>query len=169
MATFRIRDSSWQVQIRKSGHPPVTRTFRTKSNAHAWSRQVEADNMRQIRSEGMKPELTVRKLVHSLGYRYRLHQRDLPGNPDQVFRRRRKVIFVHGCFWHQHNDPNCKVVSRPKSNTSYWNAKLDRNVERDLENVRSLDSAGWEVFTVWECEVADSGQLAKRIRLFLDD
>jgi DNA mismatch endonuclease (patch repair protein) len=123
--------------------------------------------MRRIRSKDMKPEMAVRKLVHSMGYRYRLHQRGLPGKPDLVFKSRKKVIFVHGCFWHQHDDPACKKVSRPKSNKNYWEAKLSRNTERDSENARKLRDDGWDVLVVWECQVSDEHVLRERIRRFL--
>src|SRR5688572_10968223 len=100
--------------------------------------------MRRIRSKGMKPELAVRSLVHRLGYRFRLHDKHLPGKPDLVFRSRRKVILVHGCFWHQHDDPACKISRKPKSNTNYWMKKLERNVERDQRHFESLSGQGWK-------------------------
>jgi DNA mismatch endonuclease, patch repair protein len=112
--------------------------------------QQRSENMRRIKSKGMEPELRVRRLVHGLGYRYRLHDKNLPGKPDLVFRSRRKVILVHGCFWHQHSDPACKITRKPKSNLSYWGAKLSRNVARDLANLKSLSQLGWKVLTVWE-------------------
>ena len=96
------------------------------------------ENMRRIRSKDMKPELLVRHLVYSLGYRYRLHRKDLPGKPDLVFGPRRKVIFVHGCFWHLHPDPECVDSRVPKSNTAYWKPKLERNVERDRQHIAAL-------------------------------
>lgn len=123
--------------------------------------------MAAIHSKGMKPELAVRRLVYALGYRYRLHARDLPGKPDLVFRQLRKVIFVHGCFWHLHPDPNCLDARRPKSNTSYWNAKLSRNVERDAAQQIELKSLGWEILVVWECETKEEILLTKRLKFFL--
>src|SRR5215475_4488942 len=98
-------------------------------------------NMRAIRSKDMKPELAVRSLVHRMGYRYRLHRHDLPGRPDMVFPGRKKVIFVHGCFWHSHN---CKVAHVPKSNRDYWGPKLERNRMRDEKNLAALEAAGWQ-------------------------
>src|ERR1035441_7586556 len=98
-------------------------------------------NMRAIRSKDMRPELAVRSLVHKLGYRYRLHKRDLPGKPDLVFASRRKVIFVHGCFWHSHK--GCKAAHVPKSNLAYWGPKLQRNQTRDLKNINTLTADGW--------------------------
>jgi DNA mismatch endonuclease, patch repair protein len=109
----------------------------------------------------MKPEMTVRRLVHSLGFRYRLHRKDLPGKPDLVFGPRKKAIFVNGCFWHQHSDPNCVDGRLPKSRTEYWDVKLAKNVERDRQNRSALEAAGWEVFTVWECETKRPGLVDK--------
>ena len=94
--------------------------------------------MSGIRSTGMRPEMTVRQQLHAEGYRYRLHRRDLPGKPELVFPSRRKVIFVHGCFWHQHADPGCRIARRPQSNREYWLPKLERNAARDAENVGRL-------------------------------
>lgn len=116
-------------------------------------------NMRAIRSKDTKPEMLVRRAAYALGYRYRLHRRDLPGKPDLAFIGRRKAIFVHGCFWHQHS--GCREASRPKSNTGYWSPKLARNVERDAASLRALDAAGWQVLVIWECDMADlRGRLA---------
>lgn len=122
-------------------------------------------NMARIRSKDMKPELVVRRLVHSLGYRYRLHRNDLPGKPDLVLGPRRKVIFVHGCFWHQH--AGCREGRIPKSNQTYWQPKLARNVERDQRVQRELAEAGWTVIVVWECEISDLDTLKERISGFL--
>ncbi len=96
------------------------------------------ENMRRITSKNTKPEMVVRKLIWSLGYRYRLHAKDIPGKPDLIFKGEKKVIFVNGCFWHQHNDRNCKIVRKPKSNTVYWEAKLRRNKERDQDNQKKM-------------------------------
>lgn len=115
----------------------------------------------------MKPELLVRRLVHGLGYRYRLHAKDLPGKPDLVFRSKRKIIFVHGCFWHAHDREGCLDGRRPKSNVSYWNPKLTRNKERDAEHVASLKAEGWKVLIIWECETELEGLLKRRLRQFL--
>ena len=121
--------------------------------------------MRSVRSKDTAPELAVRRLAHRLGYRYRLHRSDLPGKPDIVFPRRRKIIFVHGCFWHQH--PNCKEAQTPSSNTGYWNPKLARNVERDAKNTDALVSHGWGVLIVWECETKNKTTLQDRLLEFL--
>jgi|ERR1043166_131249 DNA mismatch endonuclease (patch repair protein) len=107
--------------------------------------------MRAVKSKGTKPEIKVRRLLHKAGYRYRLHRKDLPGNPDLVFPSRRAVIFVHGCFWHQH--PGCPHAARPSSNSAYWTKKLDRNVERDKRNMAALADAGWRALVLWECEL----------------
>lgn len=124
-------------------------------------------NMRAIRSKDMAPELMVRKLVHGMGYRYRLHRRELPGKPDLVFVARRKVIFVHGCFWHQHNSAKCSDSRLPKSNQEYWNPKLERNTARDRQQVAALKRLGWKVLVVWECETKHPSRLVKRLQTFL--
>ena len=124
-----------------------------------------SENMRAIRSKGMRPELAVRSLVHRLGFRFRLHRKDLPGKPDLVFVARRKVIFVHGCFWHSHRD--CKVVHTPKSNVGYWGPKLQRNQARDSKNIEALTAAGWKPLVIWECDTADEKVLSQRVERFL--
>jgi DNA mismatch endonuclease (patch repair protein) len=129
--------------------------------------QERSENMRHIRSKGMEPELRVRSLVHRLGYRYRLHDKNLPGKPDLVFRSSHKVIMVHGCFWHQHGSAACKITRKPKSNTGYWTPKLRRNIARDLENAKALAREGWKVLTVWECELGNDSALTKRLVRFL--
>jgi DNA mismatch endonuclease (patch repair protein) len=123
--------------------------------------------MRRIKSKGMKPELAVRQLVHRLGYRYRLHRKDLPGKPDLVFGPAHKVIFVHGCFWHGHYDPACRDGRMPRSNQSYWLPKLTRNKERDAASIETLKADGWDVLIIWECETADLAALASRLEVFL--
>jgi len=127
------------------------------------------ENMRRIRSKGSAIEQTVRRAVSSLGYRYRLHDPKLPGKPDLVFSGRRKVIFVHGRFWHQHEDSSCKIVRKPKSNQSYWTPKLDKNKVRDSSHVAALEQTGWHVLIIWECE-AERGQesLIGPLAMFLD-
>lgn len=126
-------------------------------------------NMRKIKSKGMKPEMLVRRLAHKMGYRFRLHRADLAGKPDLVFPRLRKVIFVHGCFWHQHSSDSCKRAHSPRSNLDYWERKLQRNVARDEAVKASLDSAGWEMLVLWECELKDLVQLKEQIASFLGD
>ena len=127
--------------------------------------QQRSERMSRIRRTDTKPELTVRRLVHSMGYRYRLHAKDLPGRPDMVFRSRRKVIFVHGCFWHQHG---CKQYRMPRSRLSFWEPKLEGNVVRDRQSNALLEADGWGVLIVWECELKDLDSLAQRIKNFLE-
>ena len=122
--------------------------------------------MSRIRSVDTVPELFVRRLLHSLGFRYRLHARGLPGQPDLVFASRRKVIFVHGCFWHRHRCVRGKVM--PKSNPHYWSKKLQLNRDRDSRNKNRLRREGWEVAIVWECQLADLDALKWRLVTFLN-
>jgi DNA mismatch endonuclease (patch repair protein) len=124
-------------------------------------------NMAKIRSQDTKPELVVRKMAHALGYRFRLHRKDLPGRPDLVFASRRAVIFVHGCFWHQHPEDSCKDARLPKTRLDYWLPKLARNTERDGTSNAALAAAGWRVLTIWDCETRDLAALAERIQTFL--
>ncbi len=123
-------------------------------------------HMALVRAKNTKPELLVRRLVHSMGYRYRLHRRDLPGTPDLVFPGRRKVIFIHGCFWHRH--ARCSLARLPKSRGDFWLPKLTANAERDVRNVRALRRLGWSVLAIWECQLGNTANLANRIRRFLD-
>jgi DNA mismatch endonuclease, patch repair protein len=139
-----------------------------KTVADVLTPERRSENMRRIKSKGMKPEMMVRRLVHRMGYRYRLHSPALPGKPDLVFARRRKVIFVHGCFWHLHSDPNCPDRREPRSNQDYWVPKLERNRERDAEHIAALKEAGWSVLVIWECETGDLGKLARSVRAFLN-
>lgn len=124
--------------------------------------------MSRIRAKGTKPEMAVRKMVHAMGYRYRLHRRDLPGTPDLVFAGRRKVVFVHGCFWHQHDDPECRNATLPSSRTEFWHPKLRRNVERDRDNQARLKEMGWSFLIIWECELGRGTHVAERITDFLE-
>ena len=123
--------------------------------------------MSRIRSKDTKPEMAVRRLLHGLGYRYVLHDTRLPGKPDLVFPSRRKVVFVHGCFWHGHD---CGRGFRPAKNAEFWATKIDGNRERDRRHVRAITAQGWQVLTVWECAVR-SGQMAaleRRLVKFLE-
>jgi DNA mismatch endonuclease, patch repair protein len=124
-----------------------------------------SERMSRIRGKDTKPERTVRRALFGMGYRFRLHSKDLPGKPDIVFAGRRKVVFIHGCFWHAHE--NCKTANRPKSRRSYWDAKFERNRMRDQENVKSLKRDGWQVFTVWECQTKDNVTLLPLLSRFL--
>jgi len=122
--------------------------------------QKRSWNMSRIRSRDTKPEMVVRRLLHSLGHRYRLHRKGLPGKPDIVLPKYRTVIFVHGCFWHRH--PGCKYAYTPKSRLEFWNKKFDENVRRDRENKKALRKLGWKVIVVWECEI-NTVNLQKKI------
>ncbi|UYH55996.1 DNA mismatch endonuclease Vsr [Qipengyuania sp. SS22] len=122
--------------------------------------------MSRIRGKDTKPELIVRRLVHRMGYRFRLHRRDLPGSPDLVFPGRKKVIFVHGCYWHRHD---CKKATMPKTNVKFWKKKFDENVIRDNNNVNDLIELGWDTMVVWQCDAEKSGNLAERLADFLGD
>jgi DNA mismatch endonuclease (patch repair protein) len=122
--------------------------------------------MRRIRKTDTRPELAVRRLVHAMGYRYRLHRRDLPGTPDLVFPSRKKVILIHGCFWHQHDCPLGR--KKPSANPDYWHPKLARNVARDRRSRERLGALGWDVLVIWECETRDPALLAERLRAYLE-
>jgi DNA mismatch endonuclease, patch repair protein len=134
------------------------------------SAEDRSAHMRRIKGKDTKSEMLVRRLVHGMGYRYRLHRRDLPGTPDLVFPPRRKVIFVHGCFWHWHPDPGCRISGLPKSRLEFWGPKLEANRARDTAKQRGLREAGWRVLVVWECETVKGKQpaLIERVRSFLD-
>ncbi len=128
-----------------------------------------SENMRRIKSKDTSPELLVRKITHKLGYRFRLHRADLPGKPDLTFPTKKKVIFVHGCFWHQHKSPNCKFAHVPRTNTGYWIPKLKRNVERDKKYQEQLREKGWRFLIIWECESKDIEPLKNKIDQFLSE
>lgn len=138
----------------------------TRQMTDPLSRLRRSELMSRIRSKDTGPELIVRRLVHSMGFRYRLHVRDLPGCPDLVFVSRGKIIFVHGCFWHLHK--GCARARIPKSHLSYWTEKLRGNVLRDAHTSRRLRNMGWSVLTVWECQVEREAPLERRIRRFLE-
>lgn len=129
--------------------------------------EQRSKRMSRVRGRDTKPELLVRRLVHGMGYRYRLHRRDLPGSPDLVFPSRTKVIFVHGCFWHRHLDPNCKLVRLPKSKLDFWGPKLETNREQDERNIVLLAELDWDVLMIWECQTKNREELQARIREFL--
>ncbi len=129
--------------------------------------EVRSRTMRAVRSRDTGPEMVVRRLAHGMGYRYRLHRKDLPGAPDLAFPSRRKAVFVHGCFWHWHDCPRGDRM--PKSNRDYWTRKLSRNRDRDAEHRVRLRSMGWDVLTIWECQIGDRDALRARLRTFLDD
>jgi DNA mismatch endonuclease (patch repair protein) len=122
--------------------------------------------MRAVKSHDTSPELVVRRILHSVAPGYRLHRRDVPGNPDIAYMGRKLAIFVHGCFWHGHH---CRRGARvPKSNTDYWVSKIKRNRKRDVAARRKLRRSGWASLVIWECELRDKGRVEKRLRKFLD-
>lgn len=122
--------------------------------------------MSKVRSKNTKPEMLVRRSAHKLGFRFRLHRRDLPGSPDLVFPSLGAVIFVHGCFWHRHQ--GCKKSTYPKTRVDFWEKKFRRNRERDEENQRTLNDSGWKVLVVWECETKHHELIEKKIYDFLE-
>jgi DNA mismatch endonuclease (patch repair protein) len=124
--------------------------------------------MARVKGKGSSAEMLVRRLVHRMGYRYRLHGAKLPGRPDLVFPGRKKVIFVHGCFWHRHPDPDCKLARLPKSRHEFWIPKLEGNRARDLRKLAELEALGWSALTLWECGLKDEASLENEIRTFLD-
>jgi len=127
-----------------------------------------SERMARVRDRDTKPEMAVRRMLHAMGYRYRLRAKDLPGAPDIVFRARKKTIFVHGCFWHRHPDPACKLARLPKSRLDFWLPKLDANRARDIATVERLTAMGWQVLLVWECELRDREHLGNTLREFLE-
>ncbi|MBX6763924.1 MAG: DNA mismatch endonuclease Vsr [Rubrobacteraceae bacterium] len=130
------------------------------------SREARSRLMSRVRSRDTAPERTVRSLLHRLGYRFRLHRKDLPGKPDIVLPRYKTVIFVHGCFWHGHDCPKGRL---PKTNGEFWSNKIARNRQRDLEHEKALKQLGWSVLTVWECQLADTKHLESYLRQHLSE
>lgn len=130
------------------------------------SSEARSALMSRIRSKDTRPELIVRRLAHKLGFRYRLHKRELPGTPDLVFPGKRKVIFVHGCFWHQHD--GCKFATIPKTRREFWVKKLQKNEARDKQAMDELRSQNWDSMVIWECETSDTDKLITRIEEFLN-
>lgn len=124
--------------------------------------EVRRRNMSAVRSKGTKPEHIVRKAAHRLGYRFRLHQKDLPGTPDLVFRKWNLVIFVNGCFWHRHE--GCARASTPRTRTEFWTRKFAENVLRDRRQIEELQTMGWRVATIWECETLDMRGLGQSLK-----
>lgn len=122
--------------------------------------------MSRIRSKDTKPEMAVRRILHRLGYRYRLHRPDLPGRPDLTFPSKKKVIFVNGCFWHNHH--GCAKARIPSSNRDYWQTKLEKNRIRDSRNLILLKRGGWTPLTIWECELSDPAALTEKLTAFLE-
>jgi len=122
--------------------------------------------MSRIRSKNTKPEILVRSLLHSMGYRFRLHRKDLPGKPDIVLPKYKTAIFVHGCFWHRH--VGCKGATTPKTRTEFWQKKFVGNVERDKKCQNELKELRWHILVIWECEIKNTSSLIKTITLFLN-
>ncbi len=131
------------------------------------SRRERSRIMAAVKSKGTAPEMTVRRIVSALGYRYRLHVKGLPGCPDLVFASRRKAIFVHGCFWHRHNCRNGR--SMPTTRRKYWQEKFRRNRERDSRSRRILRREGWQVLVIWECKIRNSSRTVEAIRRFISE
>lgn len=135
--------------------------------ADTLSPTTRSERMSLVRNKNTGPEMVVRRLVHGMGYRYRLHGRGLPGRPDLLFPSRRRVIFVHGCFWHRHGDSACKLARLPKSRLDFWIPKLEGNKVRDVENLQKLRSMGWKSLVIWECQLKKPLPLARKISAFL--
>lgn len=133
------------------------------------SQQERHERMSRVRGKNTKPELVVRRLLYKMGYRYRLHSTKLPGKPDIIFSGRKKVIFVHGCFWHRHLTPTCRLTRLPKSRLNFWVPKFERNMQRDLEIETKLTQMGWKQLVIWECQLKDQELLLERLRNFLED
>lgn len=130
------------------------------------SPQERSERMGRVKGKNTQPEMAIRRLVYGLGFRYRLHAGKLPGKPDLVFARLKRVIFVHGCFWHRHS--GCSLCRMPKSRLEFWEPKLEENRKRDSRNQRKLRKDGWRLLVVWECQLADQEKLKRRILEFLD-
>lgn len=122
--------------------------------------------MSQVSGKNTKPEIIARSLLHRMGYRFRLHRSDLPGKPDITLPKHKKIVFVHGCFWHSHE--NCLRAKRPTTNKKFWYEKLDKNRLRDEENVRKLEQLGWDVLTVWTCEIRNTDKLKQKLLAFME-
>lgn len=129
------------------------------------NREKRSANMARIQAKNTAPELIVRKAAHRLGFRFRLHRKDLPGKPDLVFPRLKKIVFVHGCFWHRHEA--CQFAYMPKSNVSFWHKKFEGNKARDKKNLQLLKAQGWDVLVIWECETGDATNLYDQLGAFL--
>lgn len=129
------------------------------------SRSKRTEIMSSVKQRHTKPEITVRKILHRHGFRFRLHNKKLPGTPDIVLPKHKAVIFVHGCFWHQHE--GCRKSRRPTSNVEFWNEKLDRNIVRDNQKESELKNSGWKVLTLWDCEIKDEDSLIEKVKNFL--
>ncbi|MEW6585733.1 MAG: DNA mismatch endonuclease Vsr [Nitrospirota bacterium] len=132
-----------------------------------YGKRKRSEIMARVKGRDTKPELLVRAIVHSLGYRFRLYRHDLPGNPDITLPKHRKVIFVHGCFWHGHK--RCPRATRPSTNIAFWRKKLDSNIARDKRNISQLRKGGWRVLVVWQCQTRKPEILKKTLSKFLNE
>jgi DNA mismatch endonuclease (patch repair protein) len=130
-------------------------------------KQTRSRIMAQVTGKNTKPEIMVRRLLWRMGFRYRLYDKYLAGKPDIVFTKKKKVIFVHGCFWHGHC--GCKRAKLPESNAEYWRTKIQSNIERDAANTAKLQAAGWQVLILWECELKDMDELRSKLSNFLTE
>jgi len=135
--------------------------------ADVFTKEKRSLIMSKIAGKDTKPEILVRKMVHGMGFRFRLHVKRLSGRPDLVLAKHKKVIFVHGCFWHGH--PGCKRSKRPSTNRKFWNEKIDKNIERDKRAIAELKKEGWDVLVVWECQTKDLDGLAETLTSYLDN
>ncbi len=141
---------------------PLPQKYVKASIMDIYTREKRSEVMSKVRGKNTTPERKVRSLLHSLGYRFRLHRKDLPGKPDIVLPKYKAVIFVHGCFWHGHTCS--KGEKLPKSNADFWGKKIHDNISRDKKNIEALEALGWKVFVVWECQIKDIAHLTKTIR-----
>ncbi len=132
------------------------------------SQLERSHRMGLIPAKGSKPEMLVRKTVHAMGFRYRLHVSSLPGSPDLVFPKLKKIIFVHGCFWHRHSAMSCKLARLPKSHVEFWTTKLEKNRQRDRAILKKLRTLGWKVLEIWECQLSRQDSLKRRLESFLN-
>lgn len=121
--------------------------------------------MSRVKARDTKPELAIRSLLHAMGYRFRLHNKNLPGKPDIVLPKHRRIVFVHGCFWHGHK--GCRRAARPASNVEFWNAKLDSNIKRDNESLKALEQLGWKCLVIWQCELHQESVIRNRLKQFM--
>ena len=131
-----------------------------------FSRRKRSQIMSRISGKNTKPEILVRSILHRMGYRFRVHKKDLPGKPDITLPKHKKVIFVHGCFWHGHK--NCPRSKRPGTNIEFWNKKIDGNIERDKKNIQSLESLGWKTLVLWTCEIKNQDVLMHKLISFME-
>ncbi|MCP4221020.1 MAG: DNA mismatch endonuclease Vsr [bacterium] len=131
-----------------------------------FDKEKRSNIMSRVKGKNTKPEMRVRSLVHQMGYRFRLHRKNLPGKPDLVFPRHKKIILVHGCFWHGHD--GCPKSSRPSTNIEFWQKKLDGNISRDRLNLQKMREAGWQVLVIWECQTKKPEALEQLLKEFFE-